>query len=250
MDFVQILAQEFHLRPQQVQAVIELTDAGNTIPFIARYRKEMTGSLDDQVLRELTDRLEYLRGLEKRKNEIEKALTEQGVLTEELQEKLNKASTLSELEDIYRPFRPKRRTRATVAKEKGLEPLAEFILKQDLTESLDVEALKYIDASAKYVQPEENYNEYYNNYLEEKARDAEVPALSEFFENARRSISVSCISGSPSFLRTVVFPHHLPSPENLKGRASALCSSRTYSQQILSKTGETYSCSSGSTEYL
>ncbi len=145
MDFVQILAQEFHLRPQQVQAVIELTDAGNTIPFIARYRKEMTGSLDDQVLRELTDRLEYLRGLEKRKGEIEKALNEQGVMTEELQEKLNKAVTLAELEDIYRPFRPKRRTRATVAKEKGLEPLALWLLMQLPGGKVQQEAEKYVN---------------------------------------------------------------------------------------------------------
>ncbi|MBR2053734.1 MAG: RNA-binding transcriptional accessory protein, partial [Clostridia bacterium] len=154
MDFVQILAQEFHLRPQQVQAVIELTDAGNTIPFIARYRKEMTGSLDDQVLRELTDRLEYLRGLEKRKNEIEKALTEQGVLTEEMQEKLNKASTLAELEDIYRPFRPKRRTRATVAKEKGLEPLALWLLMQLSGSNVQAEAEKYISEEKEVLDAE------------------------------------------------------------------------------------------------
>ena len=98
--FSNILAKEFSLRPEQVQAVIELLDAGNTIPFIARYRKEATGSLDDQLLRELSERLEYLRNLDKRRAEIEKALTEQNMLTEELQEKLRKAATLSELEDL------------------------------------------------------------------------------------------------------------------------------------------------------
>ena len=145
MDFVTILAREFHLRPQQVQAVIDLLDAGNTIPFIARYRKEATGSLDDQLLRELAERLEYLRGLEKRRGEIEKSLEEQGVLTDELREKLGKAATLAELEDIYRPFRPKRRTRATVAKEKGLEPLALWLLLQQ-PGSAEKEAAKYVSA--------------------------------------------------------------------------------------------------------
>ncbi|MBE5781922.1 MAG: RNA-binding transcriptional accessory protein [Clostridiales bacterium] len=144
MDFVTILAKEFSLRPQQVQAVMELLDAGNTIPFIARYRKEATGSLDDQVLRELSDRLEYLRGLQKRREEIEKSLTEQGVLTDELSHKLAAAQTLAELEDLYRPFRPKRRTRATIAKEKGLEPLALWLLLQLPKADPMAEAAKYI----------------------------------------------------------------------------------------------------------
>ena len=130
MDFVSILAKEFSLRPEQVQSVIALLDAGNTIPFIARYRKEATGSLDDQVLREVAERLEYLRGLEKRKQEIEKSLTEQGVLSQELAQKLAAAQTLSELEDLYRPYKPKRRTRATAAREKGLEPLAQQLFSQ------------------------------------------------------------------------------------------------------------------------
>ena len=146
MDFVTILAQEFSLRKEQVQAVIDLLDAGNTIPFIARYRKEMTGSLDDQVLRELAERLEYLRNLEKRREEIEKALAEQGVLTEELTASLRAAVTLAELEDIYRPFRPKRRTRATVAKERGLEPLALWLLMQMPKGDVYAEAEKYISA--------------------------------------------------------------------------------------------------------
>ena len=130
MDFVAILTREFSLQPWQVQAVIELLDAGNTIPFIARYRKEATGSLDDQLLRELSERLEYLRNLDKRREEIAKTLSEQGVLTDELTASLAAAQTLSELEDIYRPFRPKRRTRATVARERGLEPLSLLLLMQ------------------------------------------------------------------------------------------------------------------------
>ena len=131
MDITAILCQEFHLKKQQCENVLKLIDDGNTIPFIARYRKEMTDSLDDQVLREIFERLQYLRGLDKRRSEIESALQEQGNLTDELSAKLTAASTLAELEDLYRPFRPKRRTRATIAKEKGLEPLALQLLMQN-----------------------------------------------------------------------------------------------------------------------
>ena len=144
MDFINRLATEFKLRPQQVQAAVELLDAGNTIPFIARYRKEATGSLDDQVLREMAERLEYLRNLEKRREEIAASLEEQGVMNDELQAQLAKAATLSELEDIYRPYRPKRRTRATVAKERGLEPLSLWLMLQQPGEPA-AEAAKYID---------------------------------------------------------------------------------------------------------
>ena len=144
MDFTNRLAAEFKLRPQQVQAAVELLDAGNTIPFIARYRKEATGSLDDQVLREMAERLEYLRNLEKRREEIAASLEEQGVLTDELKVQLSKAATLSELEDIYRPYRPKRRTLATVAKERGLEPLALWLMLQQAGDPA-AEAAKYID---------------------------------------------------------------------------------------------------------
>ncbi|MEA4896831.1 Tex family protein [Bacillota bacterium Meth-B3] len=131
MNITQSLARAFSIGEAQVQRTVELIDAGNTIPFIARYRKEATGGLDDQVLRELGERLAYLRSLDKRRGEIEAALTGQGVLTEELTADLGRAGTLSELEDIYRPFRPKRRTRATIARERGLEPLALRLMLQD-----------------------------------------------------------------------------------------------------------------------
>ena len=144
-SFSIILAKEFSLRPEQVQAVIDLLDAGNTIPFIARYRKEATGSLDDQVLRELAERLEYLRNLDRRRAEIEKTLTELGVLTQELSEKLRRAATLSELEDLYRPYRPKRRTRAAIARERGLEPLALWLQFQFPKGDVQAEAEKYVD---------------------------------------------------------------------------------------------------------
>ena len=145
MDFVNRLAGEFKLRLQQVQAAVDLLDAGNTIPFIARYRKEATGSLDDQVLRELAERLEYLRNLDKRREEIRKSLTEQDVWTEELEARLQEAKTLSELEDLYRPYRPKRRTRAAIAKERGLEPLALWLMIQDPKGDPLQEAEKYTD---------------------------------------------------------------------------------------------------------
>ena len=131
-DYVSLLAEQFGLRREQVKAVIELLDAGNTIPFIARYRKEATGSLDDQVLREVSERLAYLRGLDKRREEILSSLSELGVLTEELKDQVGRAATLSELEDLYRPFRPKRRTRATIARERGLEGLANWLMVQPL----------------------------------------------------------------------------------------------------------------------
>ncbi len=131
MNIVEIVSKELSLKDWQVNAVISLSDEGCTIPFIARYRKEAHGSLDDQTIHTLITRVEYLRGLEKRRDEIAAAIEEQGKMTEEIKEALEKAEQLSVLEDIYRPFRPKRRTRATVAKEKGLEPLAELILAQD-----------------------------------------------------------------------------------------------------------------------
>ena len=116
MNYAQILASELGIRPAQAQAVIDLLDAGNTIPFIARYRKEAHGSLDDTVLRALAERLEYLRGLDKRREEILRSIADQNLLTDALKQKIESAATLSELQDLYRPFRPKRRTRATIAR--------------------------------------------------------------------------------------------------------------------------------------
>ena len=130
MDFSGILAKEFGIARQYVDNIIALIDEGNTIPFIARYRKERTGSCDDQVLRELAERLDYLRGLQKRKEEVSSSIAEQGKMTDELAAEIAAAETLARLEDLYRPYKQKRRTRATVARERGLEPLAERILAQ------------------------------------------------------------------------------------------------------------------------
>ena len=130
MDILKKLQEEFTLKPFQVENTVELIDAGNTIPFIARYRKEATGSLDDQVLRELNDRLMYLRNMDETREKIKAAIEEQGALTEELVAAIENAVTLTELDDIYRPYKKKRKTRASVAKEKGLEPLANLIYDQ------------------------------------------------------------------------------------------------------------------------
>ena len=130
MDINLTLSSEFSLKPWQVENTVQLIDDGNTIPFIARYRKEATGSLDDQLLRDLADRLDYLRSLEEQKEKVRTAITEQEKMTEELDKAIEAAKTLTEIEDIYRPFRPKRKTRASVAKDKGLEPLALKIYEQ------------------------------------------------------------------------------------------------------------------------
>lgn len=145
MDINSVLAEEFKLRKEQIDNTVALIDDDKTIPFIARYRKEMTGSLDDQVLREIYERLCYLRNLEKRKGEIISSITEQGKMTDEIMAAVEKASQLVEVEDIYRPFKQKRRTRAGIAREKGLEPLAGIIMEQKPEVSAENEALKYID---------------------------------------------------------------------------------------------------------
>ena len=146
MDIVKILVDEFQLKSFQVTNTIQLIDEGNTIPFIARYRKEQTGDLKDTVLRELFNRLSYLRNLEERQNEVIRLIEEQGKLTEDLKADVLKAETLQRVEDLYRPYRPKRRTRATIAKEKGLEGLANIILLQEVKDGqLKEEALSYID---------------------------------------------------------------------------------------------------------
>ncbi len=146
MDIQAQLAKEFQLKPEYAKNIVTLIDEGNTIPFIARYRKEMTGSCDDQVLRELHERLDYLRNLEKRKEEIVGAITEQEKMTDELRTEIAEAQTLARLEDIYRPFKQKRRTRATVARERELEPLAQLIASQTMRSGdLLSEAEKYIN---------------------------------------------------------------------------------------------------------
>lgn len=144
MDIIQVITQELKVEKWQVEAAVKLIDEGNTIPFISRYRKEATGSLNDEQLRALFERLTYLRNLEDKKNQVLKSIEDQGKLTEELKKQILDAQTLVVVEDLYRPYRPKRRTRATIAKEKGLEPLADIILLQMTDKPVEEEARAYV----------------------------------------------------------------------------------------------------------
>ncbi len=144
MDIILALTKELNVEKWQVEAAVKLIDEGNTIPFISRYRKEATGALNDEVLRNLNDRLTYLRNLEEKKTQVLSSIEEQGKLTEELKKQILEAQTLVVVEDLYRPYRPKRRTRATIAKEKGLEPLANIILLQMTDKSLEEEAKAFV----------------------------------------------------------------------------------------------------------
>lgn len=147
MNIIETLAKELNISVDRVERTVALIDDGNTIPFIARYRKEVTGSLDDTVLRTLDERLNYLRSIEKRKEEVKELIAAQEKLTPDIEKAIDNAKTITEVDDIYRPFRPKRKTRASVAKEKGLDGLADYIMLQSLTysPSIEEEALKYVD---------------------------------------------------------------------------------------------------------
>ena len=156
MDFIAKLSAEFSIKPEYAGNIISLLDEGNTIPFIARYRKEMHGSMDDQVIREVAERLEYLRNFEARAKEIAELIEAQEKMTDEIRESIEKAETMADLENIYRPFRPKRKTRASVAKEKGLEPLAEYILLQEDESAYPIDlAENYVDAEKGVDTPED-----------------------------------------------------------------------------------------------
>ncbi len=156
MDYAQKLAEQFSAREDYIQNIINLLDEGNTIPFIARYRKEMHGSMDDQLIREISERLSYLRSLDERREEVRGLIAAQEKLTDEISKALDTAKTLAEIDDIYRPFRPKRKTRASVAKEKGLEPLAIIIFAQEDENLIPiVEAEKYVDEEKGVLTAEE-----------------------------------------------------------------------------------------------
>ena len=146
MDILKQLQQELQIKPFQVEQTVALLDAGNTVPFIARYRKERTGSLDDQTIRRLAERLNVLRNLEEKRETVRNTLAEQGIYTEEMAQRLETAMTQAEIEDLYRPYRPKRRTRASVAKEKGLEPLAEYVLGQVFVVPVMEYAAAFVDS--------------------------------------------------------------------------------------------------------
>ena len=156
MNIVDVLSQELNQKAEYIENVIRLLDEGNTIPFIARYRKELHGAMDDTTLRTLETRLQYLRGLDERRESVLSSIEEQGKLTDELRASIEKAVTLAELEDLYRPYKQKRRTRATVAREKGLAPLAELLFQQgrDCPEPM-IAAADYVDAEKGVASAEE-----------------------------------------------------------------------------------------------
>ena len=158
MDIIKRLCDELNLEEKKVSAAVKLIDEGNTIPFIARYRKDVTGNLDDAELRNLFDRLNYLRNLDERINTVLKSIEEQGKLTDELKKQIENVKTLAELEDLYRPYKPKKKTRGSIAKEKGLEPLAKIILEEDVTKDLNEEAKKYINEEKKVLSVEDAIN--------------------------------------------------------------------------------------------
>lgn len=205
-NIIKTLAGELNIKASQVEATIKLIDEGNTIPFIARYRKEVTGSLNDEVLRTLDERLTYLRNLEDRKSQILNSIDEQGKLTEELKSKIESAVTMVALEDLYLPYRPKKRTRATIAKEKGLEPLATLILNQDKNLNVAEKAAEFIneekevlstddalsgakDIIAETISDNATYREYIrkftfnNGNLVSTAKDAETESVYEMYYN-------------------------------------------------------------------
>ncbi len=211
MDINTILAQELKIGKKQVEATIQLIDEGNTIPFIARYRKEVTGSLDDEVLRNLYERLVYLRNLEEKKQTVLSSIEEQGKLTEELKNQILSAMTQVAVDDLYRPYRPKRRTRAIIAKEKGLEPLANLILLQQAATNLESEAEAYLneekevssiedaiagakDIIAEYISDNADYRTRIREItrkkgrLESVAKDAEVESVYEMYYDFNEAI--------------------------------------------------------------
>mgnify|MGYP000003527633 CR=1 FL=1 len=166
MDIIKKLAQELTIKEEQAKAAVQLIDEGNTIPFIARYRKEMTGALNDETLRNLHERLLYLRNLEEKKEQVINAITEQGKMTDDLKKKILAAETLVAVDDLYRPYRPKKQTRATKAKEKGLEPLANILLLQATSKSMEEEAQSFVDEAKGVTNAKEALAEYGNAFAE------------------------------------------------------------------------------------
>ena len=158
MDITLRLVEELGLEKRKIEAAVKLIDEGNTIPFIARYRKEVTGNLDDAELRKLFDRLTYLRNLNERIDTVLKSIEEQGKLTDELKTQIENVKTLAELEDLYRPYKPKKKTRGSIAKEKGLEPLAKYILEEDTSVNIYEEAKKFINEEKKVLSVEDAIN--------------------------------------------------------------------------------------------
>ncbi len=212
MNIIKALAEEFKLREEQVEKTVALIDGGDTIPFIARYRKEVTGSLDDAVLRDLNDRLEYLRNIEKRKEEVKSLIDAQGKLTPEIEAAIMNAKTITEVDDIYRPFRPKRKTRASVAREKGLEGLAELIMTQQIKFEPSVEA-----SAAEYISEEKGVAS-----VEEALAGAMDIIAEEVSDNAEYRKAI----------RALTFDHGMLNVEKTKDEDSVYAQYYEYSEPL------------------
>ena len=184
---IKTIAEELNIKEKQVENAIKLIDEGNTIPFIARYRKEVTGGLSDEILRDLGERLTYLRNLEQRKEEVIKSIDEQGKLTDEILQAVAIAKTLAEVEDIYRPYKQKKKTRATIAKAKGLEPLANIILEQKETKDINEIAKEYINIDKLSEEDKKNKDK-----VVKSAEEAIAGALDIIAEMISRSIRYNC----------------------------------------------------------
>ena len=200
-NIAQTVATELSLRNDYVENIITLLDDGNTVPFIARYRKEMHGSMDDQMIRTLADRVQYLRNLQQRKNEVIASITEQGKLTDELNAQIENAKTLAEVEDLYRPYKQKRRTRATVAKEKGLEPLSELILAGGNGKALNEIAADFIDAEKQVESVEEALAGAGDIIAEQLSDNADIRRLLKELINKRGQLSSKATTEDDSVYR-------------------------------------------------
>ncbi len=210
MEYSQILSQQFNIKEEYANNIISLLDDGNTIPFIARYRKEMHGSMDDQLIREFSEKLEYLRSLDKRREEIRTLIESQQKLTEEINLALDKAVTLSELEDIYRPYRPKRKTRASIAKEKGLEPLALDILKQEENFNPFESANNYVDAEKGVANAEEAMQGAMDIIAEQVSDNAEIRKRVRNLTNIYGVIASSAADAEKESVYTIYYDFKEP----------------------------------------
>ncbi len=237
MDINTRLAAEFNIKLHQVENTVKLIDEGNTIPFIARYRKEVTGSLDDQLLRNLNDRLVYLRNMEERKEEIKRLIDEQGKLTEELVLAIDTCEKLTELEDIYRPYRPKRRTRATIAKEKGLEPLAEIIKEQNIYEgNIDEICAPFIDAEKEVNSTEDALMGAMDIIAEEISDNADFRKFIRIYTMRNGTISSKATNKEETEKKRDVYQmyHEFSEPLKAIARHRVLAINRGESEEFLS----------------
>ena len=211
MNIIQQLTTHFGLQTWQVENTVKLIDEGNTIPFIARYRKEAHGTLDDQVIRELSEKLEYLRNLDKRREEVRSSIEAQEKLTDEISAKLDAASTLAEIEDIYRPFRPKRKTRASVAREKGLEPLANEIYEQKADSASPLElAVNYVDAEKGIETPEDALKGAMDIIAENISDDADIRRRLRNLFTVLGIVTTSAVDASADSVYTMYYEYNEP----------------------------------------